>query len=496
MLNKIVKVSLLLVGIWFLGSMGRAEEKLQFDYSQKTKSCVFDYGNIFSIECTGVNKIDYSHSIMFQVVQPSPQANSNPSGIQPKGGDELLESISNDLIVNVNKYLVARATKFGQDAIADWYNKLKDIFSEDNLGGLKDFVENGKIQCKAIVSDEKINTNIGKRPEGERAELIKIINKIKVAIELNDIDTTKYIELKTAISELNDKGIIVPANNNILLNHIDVLNKKKAAIEKEANKISEILDKQRKSDSAILVVGQEAIAKHMLLAKPGGGIQVDIEASFSGWRITGTYNNSKQENEYKLEPIKLEDVKDEAAINKIKSYCEPREIQVKFPGPKSVTYSSGPFFSVLLRRVKYARVKNWGYVEGGKELGQTDKYVVGYEENSGVCYGIASYWNASLEKIFGKEWKDIGVCWGIAYNFQNKIDNAINGLMGLCVGAHDSPVLLHIGVIFGFVDELQEKDSTETKLNIGMGIGENEEIPIQKKLKGGAFLSISFRFSN
>jgi hypothetical protein len=129
----------------------------------------------------------------------------------------------------------------------------------------------------------------------------------------------------------------------------------------------------------------------------------------------------------------------------------------------------------------YGPVRNPNYVEGSSEPGKKNKLFIGYQEQSGIVYGVAAFWNAPMIS------DSVGLSWGVAYNLQSQIDTSVSGLVGLYVRNPKVPALFQAGVSFGFINELPAGYTANVT-----PIGENEAIPLTKKLVPALFLSLSF----
>lgn len=258
-----------------------------------------------------------------------------------------------------------------------------------------------------------------------------------------------------------------------------------------------LIEDHKKDGAGQLKIEEKDISKVMFKTKPGGAIIITITAKPKKWKLKGDGSGWENEGEVveKLEDLELEDE------TKVKKHMEPQVIRFNFPGPKGITFSMGPYLSFFLDRNKYERIKNPMFEEGSTDDAKKDKYHIGLTEESKSIYGIAAFWNAPFGVFsIGKGNKskiNWGVCWGVAYNVQEKIDRGVNGLMGIYFKPIKSPALLNLGISVGRVDTLPagyEAGTTDEDggYEPGTPIGENEEIPHKTKLGIGGFVSLSF----
>lgn len=231
----------------------------------------------------------------------------------------------------------------------------------------------------------------------------------------------------------------------------------------------------KKDEAASLIIEENDIVTAMLKTKPGGALIITITTKAKKWEIgmDGKFI-SKGEIVEKIDDLGLTPGQKEDVADHIKT----KIIRFEFEGPKGITFSVGPYVSLFLNRYEYGRVKNPNFKEGSTDV----KYYIDYTEDSKNIYGIASFWNAPiLEETFG-------VCWGVAYNLQKKLENGISGLAGFYYRPRKSVTMINFGAAIGPVQEL----AAGYEIN-KTPIGENEEIPLKTKIKIGAFISISFK---
>jgi hypothetical protein len=152
---------------------------------------------------------------------------------------------------------------------------------------------------------------------------------------------------------------------------------------------------------------------------------------------------------------------------------EERKFTVEFEPPPGIIFTFGPYLSDLDRE-EFERVL---------ERDSTDKYVIGFSEDSPVTYGVAAFWNATILP----NWTS-GLSWGVAYNLQNEPELAVAGLLGVFWTPHfvRTPVLVHVGAAVGRAKTLGGGRKP------GDSIGANEEIPTTAKTKVRVFGAISF----
>ncbi len=254
-----------------------------------------------------------------------------------------------------------------------------------------------------------------------------------------------------------------------------------------------------RDEAGSLVIGENELADSLFKTSSGGAVIVEITAIPGFW----SYDNKKikmgehEIEERQISPHFAEDTNndglvDESEINsfldnylndkadEIKAHCSKRVYRLEFKKPKGIIYSFGPYMAILEKNV-YGPVRNPNYVEGSSEPGKKNKLFIGYQEQSSIVYGVAAFWNAPMIS------DSIGLSWGVAYNLQSQIDTSVSGLVGLYVRNPKVPALFQAGVSFGFINELPEGyKPNETP------IGENEVIPLTKKLVPALFLSLSF----
>jgi hypothetical protein len=233
-----------------------------------------------------------------------------------------------------------------------------------------------------------------------------------------------------------------------------------------------------------LIIEEGDILEEMRKTKPGGAIVITITAKPKKWELEsdGTWK-------YEGKVVELENL--ELAIGSdieknVKQHLEPRTIRFNFSGPKGITFSIGPYLSFLNRNI-HGRIKNPEYEENSNDAEKKDKYKIGLTEESKNIYGIAVFWNAPFG-TFSKGNIDWGVCWGVAYNMQDKLDKGVSGLLGFYFKPKKSPALIHLGAAVGQAEGLADG------YDIGTAIGENEEIPVKTKLAIDFFFSLSFSF--
>ena len=236
---------------------------------------------------------------------------------------------------------------------------------------------------------------------------------------------------------------------------------------------------KKKAEAGHLIIEKKDIANSMLKTKAGGALIITIEAKAKKWKVGS--DGKLESNGTVVEKIDDLDLADDQK-KIVADHIDKKIIRIEFEGPKGITFSMGPYLSFFLDRYAYGRIKNPMYEEGSTDVEKKDKYYIGYTEESKFIYGISAFWNAPL-------WKDsVGVCWGVAYNLQDKIDRAISGLMGLYLQLKKgSPALINFGFTIGKVEDLADGYEIKT------AIGENEEIPLKTKLKIGLFISFSFK---
>jgi hypothetical protein len=253
----------------------------------------------------------------------------------------------------------------------------------------------------------------------------------------------------------------------------------------------EINEKNPLQEAGFLAIGENEIADTLLKTGPGGVIIVEITAIPGLWSCKSE-NGVNEINSHFAEDSNKDGLVDETEINSfldkylkdqaedIKAHCSKRAYRIEFKKPKGIIYSFGPYMAILGKNV-YGPVKNPNYVEGSSEPGKKNKLYIGYQEQSGIVYGVAAFWNAPMIS------DSIGLSWGVAYNLQSQIDTSVSGLVGFYIRNPKVPALFQAGVSFGFVNELPEGFKPyETP------IGENEVIPLTKKLVPALFLSLSF----
>ncbi len=255
-----------------------------------------------------------------------------------------------------------------------------------------------------------------------------------------------------------------------------------------------------KDEAGSLAIGENEFADSLLKTSAGGAVIVEITAipGFWSYELEEKEINGKKTKVYQISSHFAEDTNndglvDESEINSflgsnnlkdqaeaIKAHCSKRVYRLEFKKPKGIIYSFGPYMAILGKNV-YGPVKNPNYVEGSSELGKKNKLFIGYQEQSSIVYGVAAFWNAPMIS------DSIGLSWGVAYNLQSQIDTSVSGLVGLYVRNPKVPAIFQAGVSFGFINELPEGYKPyETP------IGENEVIPLTKKLVPALFLSLSF----
>jgi hypothetical protein len=156
-------------------------------------------------------------------------------------------------------------------------------------------------------------------------------------------------------------------------------------------------------------------------------------------------------------------------------HLKPRKFIVRFGPPKGITASFGPFVSGLTTK-KYARISQ----------PDSGDLVVGIEEESDIGYGLAAYWSAPAFSVSGT---DVCGTWGVAYTFDNEIDESVKGLLGFSFHfKQESALTLHLGAAIGIESELAEGWKE------GQTVAADKEIPIKKGLEVGWFLGLGFKF--
>jgi len=383
---------------------------------------IIQYGKPFSVEITDVNQLDYKYSVKIEYELPKPQTLAGPQ--LPSG-------------LNIMK------PKGVSESVDDKIRK---------TAGFTNFIEN----LNKLLIDRL--TRFGK------AEIDDWFDKLEqLGIEFSKEDE----------SLLCEEG----EGRDLCLSQMT------ASAKKLANEIkSSIVGASNKDEAGHLMIEKKDIANSMLKTKPGGALIITIEAKAKKWKIGKNTDGSIsfESNGTLVEKIdELQLTQDQEKI--VKDHIAVKIIRIEFEGPKGITFSFGPYISLLTKRNTYESIMNPNFEEGSTDVEKKDKYYIGLTEESAHIYGVAAFWNAPV-------WEDTaGVCWGIAYNLQEKIDKGISGLMGFYCQMKDSAALINFGVSVGQFQELADGYEIKTP------IGENEKIPLKTKLKFGVFISISFK---
>jgi hypothetical protein len=246
----------------------------------------------------------------------------------------------------------------------------------------------------------------------------------------------------------------------------------------------EIEKENKKEEAGFLIIEENDISKSMLKTKPGGALLITITAKPKKWEVGDdgqmkTKGKIVTSDDLGLDPTPKQDVD---------NHLKTRTIRINFSSPKGITFSMGPFLAFPKaghERRKYDRIPNPSFEEGSNDAEKKDKYLIGLTEESKTIYGIAAFWNAPFASI---KKMNLGVCWGVAYDMQNKLDKGVNGLLGLYIKPLKSPTLLHLGFAVRQVDDLADGYEIKT------AIGENQEIPLKSKIVASFFFSLSFSF--
>lgn len=246
--------------------------------------------------------------------------------------------------------------------------------------------------------------------------------------------------------------------------------------------ISKIENEHKKGGTGYLIIEEKDISREMLKTKSGGAIIITIIAKPKKWKLKTKDSWESEGKVVEIEELNLDD----EPKKRVEKHLKIQIIRFNFSGPKGVTFSMGPYFTFLLERNKYGRIKNPEFEEGSTDDEKKDEYRIGLTEESKHIYGISAFWNAPFGTI-SKTRINFGICWGVAYDLQNKLDKGINGLLGLYFQPQKSPALIHIGAAVGLIEDLPDG------YEINTAIGENEEIPLKSKVNVGIFLSISFK---
>jgi hypothetical protein len=154
--------------------------------------------------------------------------------------------------------------------------------------------------------------------------------------------------------------------------------------------------------------------------------------------------------------------------------------RIDFGPPKGVTFTFGPYVSGI-DRTEFDQVTNPTY--DANEPGSS-QFIVGRTEGSSYSYGVAAYWNASLDQR-----DSFGISWGVAYTLSNELDTAVNGLVGLYYRpTKNGPGLIHAGLAVGRERELAGG------WQVGDPIGSTEAIPTKVRTALSWFVGYGFRF--
>jgi hypothetical protein len=218
-------------------------------------------------------------------------------------------------------------------------------------------------------------------------------------------------------------------------------------------------DSQWKKIGSAGSMAVERISQTIMSTGPGGAIEIAVVAK--------PKPNIKIEWEAG-EAIKL--LQDDSADPIANAdHLKPRKFVVRFGPPRGVSASFGPFVSSLTTK-KYGRISQ----PASSDL------VVGLKEESDIGYGLAAFWSAPL---LGKAQGT----WGVAYTFDNEIDESVKGLLGVSFKfKQESALTLHLGAAIGIENELGEG------WKVGQKVAADKEIPIKKGLEVGWFFGLGF----
>lgn len=406
-----------------IASTVQAQTQYTIDYKNDRK--IIKYGEPFSIEITGVNQLDYEYSVKIEYELPKPHTLEGPN-------------------------LPGYRSSFGAGDIGGSGNIIDDIIK---TVGYKNFIKE--------VND-LLKNRLTKFGTKEIDDWFVELNKKKVNISEN--------ELNKLCSDKSDKN----GNENC-----------RKEMQGQANKLADYIKSLigKKDEAGRLIIEEKDIVTSMLKTKSGGALIITIIAKAKKCEVVGgefeiKFNSKVVE---KIGDLKLNESEDKKIKESVKNHLEIRIIRFEFEGPKGITFSMGPYLSFFVKRHEYGRIKNPKFVEGSTDDSSKNKYQIGFTENSKIIYGISAFWNAPFRNV------DFGVCWGVAYNLQDKIDRAISGLMGFYFQPRGSTALINFGASIGKIEYLAGG------YEIGTGIGENEEIPLQTKLQIGFFISFSFK---
>jgi hypothetical protein len=214
---------------------------------------------------------------------------------------------------------------------------------------------------------------------------------------------------------------------------------------------------------------------------PGGKLIITVEATPKLTQIAG--DTAAALGAVKVEGAALDMVllSNTTVKSKVDQHKKARTFTVNFEPPEGILFSFGPYLSQLGRK-EFERVANPDHDPMDEN---SNEFMIGLAEDSDQSFGVAAYWSVVVWQWdkFG-----LGFSWGVAYDVQNEIDEAVQGLVSVAFEFQKTPLLLHVGAAVGRQKRLADG------FELMDPIGANQEIPATTSTEVELYVGISFRF--